>query len=289
MASHPLRREIVATVTANAVVNRAGISFLSRLTDETGMPLARLARAHIIARDVYDATETWSAIDALDLACPAPIQDDLFLTVRRLVERAARWLVHHGDGLALGPTIDEYRPAVRQVVAELPALLTSTASAALTAEIERLHTLGIPADLARLVAGSEAAVAALPAAELATRLVTDPLAVARMQFVVNDRLALDRLREHVSALPHADRWQTEARAALRDDLAESQHALTEAIVRATDAGASPDDRVEAWLADHAVGVERYQQVIADVEAAGGFDLAALAVARRALRELAGLD
>jgi glutamate dehydrogenase len=289
MASHPLRREIVATVTANAVVNRAGISFLSRLTDETGMPLPRLARAHVIARDVYDATETWSAIDALDLACPAPVQDEMFLTVRRLVERAARWLVRHGDDLALGPTVDEYRPGVRAVVAELPALLTSTATAALTAEVDRLHTLGVPAELARRVAGSEAAVAALPAAELATRLATDPLVVARMQFVVNDQLALDQLRDHVGALPRADRWQTEARAALRDDLSESQHALTEAIVRGTDAAATPDDRVEAWLTAHVREVARYRQVIADVEAAGGFDLAALAVARRALRELAGLD
>ena len=34
---HPLRREIVATVVANAVVNRAGITFLSRLNDETGI------------------------------------------------------------------------------------------------------------------------------------------------------------------------------------------------------------------------------------------------------------
>ena len=289
LASHPLRREIVATVTANAVVNRAGISFLSRLTDETGMPLPLLARAHVIARDVYDATATWSAIDALDLACSVAIQDEMFLTVRRLVERAARWLVRHGDGLALGPTIDEFRPGVRAVVAELPALLSGTATAALTTEIDRLRTLGVPEDLAGRVAGSEAAVAALPAAELAARLGTDPLVVARMQFVVNDRLALDRLRDHVAALPRVDRWQTEARAALRDDLSESQHALTEAIARDTDAATAPDDRVEAWLTAHGADVERYLQVIADVEAAGGFDLAALAVARRALRDLAGLD
>ena len=47
--AHPLAREIVATVVANAVVNRAGISFLSRLCDETGCPLPVIARAHVIA------------------------------------------------------------------------------------------------------------------------------------------------------------------------------------------------------------------------------------------------
>ena len=86
-----------------------------------------------------------------------------------------------------------------------------------------------------------------------------------------------------------DRWQTEARAALRDDLAESQHALAEAVLRETDAAAAPDRAVERWLLAHAADVERYRQVADDVDAAGVFDLATLAVIRRALRELAGLD
>src|SRR3954464_10252088 len=123
LASHPLRREIVATVVANAVVNRAGISFLSRLCDETGLSLPALARAHVIARDVLDAAETWAAIDELDLVVPAAVQDEMFLLVRRLVERAARWLVRHAEPLALGDTVGRFQAGVRTVTAALPQLL----------------------------------------------------------------------------------------------------------------------------------------------------------------------
>jgi glutamate dehydrogenase len=213
----------------------------------------------------------------------------MFLSVRRLVERAARWLVRHRDGLALGPTIEEFRPGVQAVVAALPDLLTATATAALAEETGRLRANGVPAALAQLVASSEAALAALPAADLATRMDADPLAVARVQFVLNEELGLDGLRAHIAALPRTDRWQTEARAALRDDFYESQHALAEAVLRENEVGTSPDEQVAAWLAAHTDDVERYQQVVRDVETAGGFDLAALAVARRALRELAALD
>jgi hypothetical protein len=73
--AHPLHREITATVVANAVVNRAGISFLSRLADETGTGLPDLARAHIAARDIFAIGDTWSAIDDLDLRVPAATQD----------------------------------------------------------------------------------------------------------------------------------------------------------------------------------------------------------------------
>src|SRR5439155_27196706 len=129
LATHPLRREIVATVTANEVVNRAGVSFLSRLCDETGVDLPVLARAHVVARDVFDATTAWSEIDALDLVIPTAVQDEMFLAVRRLVERASRWLVRHGDDGALGPAVERFRTGVQTIVAALPGLLAGAAAA----------------------------------------------------------------------------------------------------------------------------------------------------------------
>ena len=252
LTTHPLRREIVATVTANAVVNRAGISFLSRLCDETGVDLPVLARAHVAARDVFDATATWSAIDALDLVVPAAVQNEMFLAVRRLVERAARWLVHHyATTLALGPTVDRFRPGVATVMAALPEHVGGEQAAALEAA-------GVPRDLAQRVAVSDAALAALPAVELASEHGIDPLTVARIQFALDDRLGLERVRGYIAALSRADRWQTEARAALRDDFYESQRALTDAVVRETDTPAAPGDRVDAWLAARAAAVERYR-------------------------------
>ncbi len=283
IASHPLRREIVATVTANAVVNRAGISFLSRLHDETGAALPTLARAHVVAVDVFDAGTTWAEIDALDLAVPAAVQDDMFLAVRRLVERASRWLVHHGGELALGPTVDRFRPGVQAVVAALPELVRGGGRAG------QLERAGVPRALARRVGVSDAAVVALPAVELGARRGVDPVTVARLQFAVDERLALATVRDRIGVLPRGDRWQTEARAALRDDFYESVHALTDAVIRETDATSPPGARVDAWIGAHLPAVERYRALAADVERAGVFDLASLAVLRRALRELADLD
>jgi glutamate dehydrogenase len=104
-------------VVANAVVNRAGISFLSRLADETGASLPILARAHIAARDVFEISSTWSAIDNLDLLVPAATQDRMFLAARRLVERGARWLVRHSAIVDLEPTVTRFREPVADVVA----------------------------------------------------------------------------------------------------------------------------------------------------------------------------
>ena len=88
--------------------------------------------------------------------------------------------------------------------------------------------------------------------------------------------------------PHekTERDAIHSRAALRDDFYESQHALTDAVLTDTDASGAPEARVDAWLADHDVTVGRYRDLVHDVEQADAADLAALAVVRRALRDLA---
>jgi glutamate dehydrogenase len=282
---HALRREIIATCVANAVVNRAGISFLSRLGDETGESLPALARAHIVARDVFGVTELWDAVDELDLRVPASTQDTMFLMLRRLVERAARWIVRHGGAPELGPAIDCRRDGVARVMAELPGLLTGPAAHRLDADATRLTDDGVPPDLAISVAAAEFALGALPATELAARHSVDAVVVTRIGFVIAERLDLDRLLEHIAALPRGDRWQTEARAALRDEFHDSHEELIAAVLTGT-RDAPAETRVDAWLDANREVVERFRHVRADIESTGVFDLATLAVARRAMRELA---
>jgi glutamate dehydrogenase len=282
---HPLRREIVATCVANVVVNRAGISFLSRLGDETGESLPALTRAHLVARDIFGTTARWREVDDLDLRVPAATQDAMFLALRRLVERAARWIVRHGGAPAIGPVVQRYQAGVASVVDELPRLITGPAARRLDARATELRGEGVPPELATTVAAAEWALAALPATALAQQHGVDAVTVARVGFVLAERLELDRLLEHIAGLPRGDRWQTEARAALRDDFHDSHEALIDAVLADPD-GDDVDSRVNAWLAAHGPAVERFRHVVDDVETTGVFDLATLAVARRALRELA---
>ncbi|HEX9466995.1 MAG TPA: NAD-glutamate dehydrogenase [Acidimicrobiia bacterium] len=293
MDAHPLRRAILSTVVANAVVNRAGISFLSRLADETGLAVPVLVRAHVCARDLFEVATVWTTIDELDRAVTAPIQDAMFLAVRRLVERSARWLVRHSlsPGLAvdldlgIGPTVERFAPGVRAVMRALPELISGEAAIRFTAEVTRLAEAGAPADLAAWVAGSEVALAALPMTELAIGRGDDPVLMARVHFALADRLDLDWLRDRIAALPRDDRWQTEARAALRDDFHDAHEQLTAAVLDATDPAMDAAARVDAWISAREADVARYRSVVADIDDGGTFDLATLAVARRALRDL----
>ena len=288
---HPLRREIVATVVANAVVNRAGISFLSRLADELGAPIPELARAHVIARDVLDARVMWDAIDALDYVVAPETQTTMFLALRRLVERSARWFVRHaahlpvgpdGSGSAIASVVAEFRPPVGTVLTSLADLLDTDEANALRVRTDELERLGVPAPLAVRVAGCDAALGALTIADIARVSDLNVRDVARVHYALGARLGLVWLREQVAALPRGDRWQTEARAALRDDVADCHRALTESVCAS---GAADVTGVDAWLDAHTDDVDRYRRVVDEVQFGGNGDLAQLTAARRALRDL----
>ena len=71
-------------------------------------------------------------------------------------------------------------------------------------------------------------------------------------------------------------------AAIIDDLYSQQTALTRRVVKS--AGSGPE-AVESWAADNAGIMARNAQLLAELRAQPGFDLAMLAVANRQMRDL----
>ena len=70
IASHRLRREIIATQLANAIINRGGPTIVARLVDQTGADAPTIAAAYAATRDSFGLTELNAAIDALDGKVP---------------------------------------------------------------------------------------------------------------------------------------------------------------------------------------------------------------------------
>ena len=122
--------------------------------------------------------------------------------------------------------------------------------------------------------------------ETAKRDGIDPLEVARVHFALGERLGLSLLVARILALPRDDRWQTMARAALRDDL-HAVHAQLTAQVLADDrrrrAGAGAHRRLggprHASWSSRAVGT--LDEICSDEHA----DLARLSVGLRVVRTL----
>ncbi|PCK01930.1 MAG: NAD-glutamate dehydrogenase, partial [Alteromonadaceae bacterium] len=93
--SHRLRREIVGTQVANDLVNNLGITACHRILETTGAPLADIAKAYIVSRDVFKLSEFQDYIGSLDNRVPAEIQMRLMSNMMRRVRRGTRWFLRN--------------------------------------------------------------------------------------------------------------------------------------------------------------------------------------------------
>jgi len=286
MRANPLLREIITTQVVNDLVNGAGITFFHRLSEETGATADELVRANFVAREIFDARALLKEVDEHDNQIRADVQTRMRLEVRTLVERASRWLINNRrPPMDAEATVDFFGVVGQRVMASLPDLLTGREQEAFESRRDDLVGRGVPEDLATRVAALPPAYAVLNIVEIARRTDTDPFEVARLHFALGERLGLSTVVSRILALPREDRWQTMARAALRDDLHSVHAQLTAQVMAESEADQSAPARIADWEEDDEVVVSRAVTTLEEICADDGADLARLSVGLRVVRTL----
>jgi glutamate dehydrogenase len=284
MPGHQLHREIISTVAVNQFVNQSGITCFHRLSIETPATIADLIRAQVSARTLFGADDLEARIRRLDHQVDADTQTRLRLEVRKLVERSTRWLVANRRGsLQIREVVEQLSSGVRAVVDALPEVLSGRDVEAFDRNRTRFEMAGVDAGLAAEIALLPQAYAALSITQTAVRDGHDPVRVADLHFALGQRLGLDRLLERITSLPRDDRWETMARAALRDDLHGVQTQLTAGMLTLGDPGTPSAELIDRWEAS----VGSVDREIATISAISDSepDLARLSVGLRTVRSL----
>ena len=285
MPTHALRREIITTQLVNEVVNRGGSTFVYRAVEETGASPADVMRAYVIVRDAFGLSELWQAVEALDNKVPTAAQTAVYLEVRRLLDRAVRWLVtNHRVPLDVTTEIARLRPGVVALLPQLGSFFHGREREVLRAYTDKLHHLGIPSDVAAWATRIVYGFALLDIVGLADSSGRDLAEVAGVYFVLSERFRVDDLLSRISLLPRSDRWETLARMALRYDLYAALAALTAEVISSTASGGPSEDRVTEWEHVNATAISRARNAMGDFED-GRADLAALSVLLRQIRTL----
>jgi glutamate dehydrogenase len=288
MRGHRLRRELVATVVANQLIDRAGTTFIFRLNEETGVAVPQLARAFAVAREVFEMREFWGDVEALDNRIEASTQASMLIDGRKLVERSTRWLVRsrpRGE-IDVAGTAARFSGPARSLAAALPEALDGHDRETFDARVEELVEDGVERALAKRVASMSALLSVFDIVEDADRCGCDQELTTAVYFGIGSRLGLDWLRDRIFELPRSDRWQALARAALRDDLYELHRALTRDVLAESDASSGDGEAmIEAWLERNAAPVARTESVLSDVRASENYDTTTLPVLLRELKNL----
>jgi glutamate dehydrogenase len=282
---HPLRRELVATIVANDVVNSQGITFVSRLVAESGASPADVVSAYRIARDVTRAVERWGEVETLIGRVEPAVLDELMTDVDRLVEGTSRWYLANAHG-QLGRAVEAHEEPFRRLEAVFPTLASEGWRQRRERVVWRLLDRGVPEETARRHA-------TLPLLALAPTVIAVSQGsgrsiddVARVCFLVGEALFIVWLEERLSGVPTSTRWHRWALQAVEDDLLLVRQRIAERVL-AEGADLDPDAAVEAFLSSRAAVVERLRRFMAAFALEEVSDLAAVTVAVRQIRTVAG--
>src|SRR5690606_6879216 len=227
MPEHPLAREIITNRVVNDMVNRSGSTFAFRMNEELGAGPADIARAYLVAMDVFKLRGFWSAVEELDHVIDVDTQLQMLLEARKLTERCTRWLLRNRPGrFGIGEEVAYFAEGAAESVPQLPELLEGRDLVAYHERRDALKGRGVAAELAERVAGMVPAYSVFDLVSVADQTDRPLRKVAEVYFDLADRLQISRLRERIIALPRDDRWATMARSAVRDDLYATHAELT---------------------------------------------------------------
>jgi len=280
---HRLRRELIATKLANAVVNRGGLTLPFELAEEFGVDLAEVAGAFVAARALFSFRDLWAAIEAA--AVPGPVALDLHVDAVAALRMQMADLLRAGSCLAPGALVAKLAPGVARLGDALGDLLRPEPKAQIDRFAARLAAMGAPAAVATELVRITALDGAVGTGLLAADLGVPEAAIASAYTGLGEATGLDWAKGAAAGLTPADPWERLLQAGLVRDFEALRLDLLRRIVPP---GGDPVAAVAAWQAASAARVARVAGPVARARNGGPVTTAMLAhLASQARAALAG--
>ncbi|MCV7173303.1 NAD-glutamate dehydrogenase [Mycobacterium manitobense] len=282
--NHELRREIVTTMLVNDLVDTSGITYAYRITEDAGVGPTDAVRSFVATNEIFRIGEVWRQIRATDL--PVSVSDRMTLDLRRLVDRAGRWLLNYRpQPLAVGAEINRFAKKVESLTPRMREWLRGDDEAIVDKEAADFCRNGASEDLAYIVASGLYQFSLLDIIDIADIVDREPAEVADTYFALMDHLNTDALLTAVSQLPRGDRWHSLARLAIRDDIYGSLRALCFDVLAVGEVEENGEEKIAEWEATNSSRVARARRTLTEIYEDDERDLATLSVAARQIRSM----
>jgi len=283
---HRLRRELVASVLANEVVDRMGPNFVHRLAADTRARPASVIAAYVVARRVVHADRWWRRVDESCEGRGAEALVRSSAVVSDLLEALARSYIRRGEGEDIALTVARDGPVLSELQASMPGIGTPYRQRMRERAAETLLAAGVEPDLAAELAGLGDVAIGPDVADLVRTAGRSAAGVAGAMLWVGESLGVDRLIQRLGLAVAEDRWSIAVRRGLVEDLTDLRRLGARRALRE-----HPDqpesDAVIGFLAERVEQIGEVARLVSEVEGESQPRLDAVTVATRAVRRAIG--
>ena len=291
--SHPLRKEIICTRVANELVNIGGITFAYRIMEEFNVGIDSVARAFIVARELFELGTAAKLHSELSPKTPLDAWFTVLRDNQRVLDRAVRWFITE-RGVVAGATISELLENFGSVVEmrrNLPEYLSGISRARVRAKRDAGEAWGLPEELIVIWIRGFEGYALLDVIRSAADHDFEATSLAPVYFATYDRFKVDELLGLITELPRSDRWEILARQAMRGGLYETAAELALSVAEGAKGDFSTVDGAQqalaSWIEEHPTRVGNIDRILDEIaeaapDATGHPRLAVVSVALRTL-------
>ncbi len=284
IASHPLRREIIATVLANEVINRGGPGFVQAMSDATSASAADVVGAAVLIREGFELDKLWAGVDALDGKVSGAVQLELYATIQTLYTETTRLLLKTGMGKGdFTDAVQKIRAALRSLKPALASAMPSALSEELAARRTGFAEAKVPPSLASDIATLPLLSLTPEIMQVAERTGATLLRAVEAYFAISQTFRIPQLIRTGARIATGDHYEAMALTHSLDQIAAARRQLVTTVLTNHARERQP---VEAWHSKDLMRINRVAAELATLNDSGEISFARIAVAAGLLTDLA---
>ncbi|TVP74950.1 MAG: NAD-glutamate dehydrogenase [Gemmatimonadales bacterium] len=287
LSAHRLRREIVASQLANDLVDLMGAGFVHRVVRGTGRTPAQVARAWLVASHLVEMDRILGWLQLDRGAMPMPVAYRWILGLSRVLERTTRWILANEEGSqGTAAVVEASLRGLEKLREAFPQVVAGEDRRIFLRLVEELEGDGARPEFARNLITLRFLDQLLEILRVHRETGADPLDAASAFYRLSELFWIPWLRQAVFDMAGDDRWEQRAAQALSDDLTRAHQKLVLSVVHTLPESGSVDRAVDHLARTNSGSLQRYQDLVQEVEAEGSRSLAAFTVV---VRELVALS
>jgi glutamate dehydrogenase len=288
LASHRLRREIIASQLTNDLTNLMGAGFIQRVGRDTGKAPHEVARAWLIAARLAGHQEILEELKTRGKALPLPVVYRWLLGLSRVLERTTRWvLANIDDDRSTSEVIAENAVGLAKLRERFGEIVIGEDRVLYESLVGEIEKLGAAEGFARSLVTLRFLDQLLEILKVVRETKAEPVDAARSFYRVSALLEVPWLRQNIFDVARDDRWEQRLAQALAEDLTRSHQRVAAGVMAVRADAPTIDDAVDQVVEARTHDVARFHDLLEEVRTGSdGITLAGLSVVVREVSRIA---
>lgn len=224
--NHPLKKEIIATVITNRIINQLGGATLNNIAYNTDASVISIVLAYITVMDIFQLDKLWNDLEKLRNHLKIEVYLELFFELVKVLRRGITWLLKHQRNLEnISSNISFYKESATRLITDLPSIFTEKWKHRYDKKTQH-YAKNIDINLAKSIANLEVFISLFDIIYISKKTDWKDSSVASLYFNVGEAFYLDWLRKTCDRQNTGLYWHSLALQGIKDDIYAKQRKLS---------------------------------------------------------------